>query len=109
MDKLSKGKSNFETMLASQNWVFGKSDLGFNPQSKNSDCLKHFSTITENQPIKKSKQPVVCCFYCMRKGHFMRFCKVRKILVPRGLLKWVPKVVTNIIGTKFIRGPNLAF
>ncbi|KAK7342390.1 hypothetical protein VNO80_25340 [Phaseolus coccineus] len=24
-------------------------------------------------------------------GHYVRFCKVRKILVPRGFLKWVPK------------------
>jgi len=35
VDKLSKGKSNFETVLASQNCVFGKSGRGFNPQSKN--------------------------------------------------------------------------
>jgi len=27
--RLSKGKSNFESVLASQNYVFGKSDLGF--------------------------------------------------------------------------------
>jgi len=50
----------------------------------------------------------------MRKGHSVRFCKFRKILVPRGLLKWVPKILkvhkvaTNIIGHKFMRGPNLA-
>ena len=115
VDKLSKGKSNFETMLASHNCVFGKSGLSFNQQSKNRDCLKPFSTITKNQPIKKLKQPVVCCFYCMRKGHSERFCKVRKILVPKGLLKWFPKILkvpniaTNIIGPKFIRGPNLVF
>ena len=29
--KLSKGKSNFENVLASQNWVFGRAGLGFNP------------------------------------------------------------------------------
>ena len=34
VDKLSKGKSNFETVLASQKCVFGKSGLGFNPQNK---------------------------------------------------------------------------
>ena len=37
VDKLSKQKSNFETMLASQYCVFGKFGLGY-PQSKNSDC-----------------------------------------------------------------------
>jgi len=31
VDKLSKGKSNFENVLASQNCVFGKTGLGFNP------------------------------------------------------------------------------
>jgi len=33
VDKLSKGKSNFENVLASQNCVFGKPGLGFNPQN----------------------------------------------------------------------------
>ena len=34
MDKLSKGKSNFQNVLASQRCVFGKAGLGFNPQNK---------------------------------------------------------------------------
>jgi len=34
VDKLSKGKSNFENVLASQNCVFGRASLGFNPQNK---------------------------------------------------------------------------
>jgi len=42
VDKLSKGKSNFETVLVSQNCVFGKSGLGFNPQSKKSGISKPF-------------------------------------------------------------------
>ena len=114
VDKISKGKSNIENVLASQKCVFRKSGLGFNPQSKNNGCLKPFSTITENQPIEKSKQLVVCCFYCMRKGHFVRFCKIHKFFVPKGILKWVPnnpKVPNNQINTrgpKFIRGPYLA-
>jgi len=31
VDKLSKGKSNFEIVLAYQNCVFGKFGMGFNP------------------------------------------------------------------------------
>jgi len=31
VDKLSKDKSNFENVLTSQNCVFGKAGLGFNP------------------------------------------------------------------------------
>ena len=114
VDKLSKGKSNFETVLASQNCLFGKFVLGFNPQSKNNGISKPFSTIAEKQLIEKSKQPVVSCFYCMRKGHSVRFCKIQKVSIFRGILKWVfknPKVFNNqinIYGPKFVRGLNLA-
>jgi len=85
MENFSKEKSNFDNVLASQRCVFGKSGLGFNPQGKNSGFSKPFLTIAEKQPIEKSKQPVVSCFYCMRKGHSIRFCKVRKVHVPRGI------------------------
>jgi len=71
----------------------------------------HFQASLKKQPIELSKQPVVLCFYCMKRGHFVRFCRVRKVFVPKGILKWYPKVSkvpTNIIGPKFIRGPNLA-
>jgi len=114
VDTISKGKSNIGNVLASQRCVFGKSGLSFNPQSKNSGCLKLFSTITENQPIIRSKEPVVCCFYCMRKGHSVRFCKIRIFFVPEGMLKWFPKNPKvysnqiNIHGPKFVRGPDLA-
>ena len=114
VDTISKGKSNLENVLASQRCVFEKSGLGFNPQSKNSGCSKPFSTITENQLIKRSKQLVVCCFYCMRKGHSVGFCKIRKFFVPKGILKWVPKNPRvpynqiNILGPKFVRGSDLA-
>jgi len=47
VDKISKGKSNLENILASQSCVFGKYGLGFNQQSKNSGGLKPFSTITK--------------------------------------------------------------
>ena len=51
----------------------------------------------------------------MKKGHTIKFCRVRRFPVPKGILKWVPKVSkipkapTNFIGPKFITGPNLAF
>jgi len=114
VDRLSKGKSNFETVLASQNCVFGKTGLGFNPQSKKTEFSKSFSKLLDKQPIEKSKQPVVTCLYYMKRGHSVRFCNIRKFFVPKAILKWVPKVYevpktsTNIIGPKFIRGPNLA-
>ena len=68
VDKLSKGKSNFENFLASQNCVFGRSGLGFNPQNKQDKFSKNFSKQPVKQPIVKSKQPVVTCFYWMNKA-----------------------------------------
>ena len=91
VDKLTIGKSNFENVLASQNCVFGKAGLGFYPQSKENGISKPFSSVPENQPIKRTKQPVVTCFYCMKKGHSVRFCKFRKSLVPKGIFKWIPR------------------
>jgi len=69
VDRLSKGKSNFENILASQNCVFGKACLGFNPQSKKTEFSKSFSKLPEKQLIEKSKQPVVTCFYCIKRDH----------------------------------------
>jgi len=70
VDKLYKGKSNFETVLASQNCGFGKSGLRFNPQSKKSDVSKPYSTVRKFQPVEKSKQLNVTCLYCMKKRQF---------------------------------------
>ena len=91
VDKLSKGKSNFENVLASQNCVFGRVGLGFNPQNKQDNFSNKFSKLLVKQPIVKSKQPVVTCFYCMKRGHYVRFYKIRKYSVPKGFMKWIPK------------------
>ena len=113
VDKLSKGKSNFENVLASQSCVFGKAGLGFNPQNQQDKFSNFFSRKPVKQPIVKSKQPVVTCFYCMKKGHSVRFCKIRKFFVPRGYMKWilkgceVPNEKKKSIGPTFVKGPNL--
>jgi len=113
VDKLSKGKSNFETVLASQKFVFGKSGLGFYPENKKNGISKPFSKVPEKQPIERLKQPVVTCFYCMKRDHSVRFCKIGKYFVPKGILKWIPKgcEVSNdkaeSKGPIFVRGPNL--
>jgi len=91
VDKLSKGKTNFEIVLASQSCVFGKSRLGFNPQSKKSGVSKPYSNVRKFQPVEKSKQPVVTFFYCMKRGHSVRYCKIRNFFVPKGVRKWIPK------------------
>ena len=113
VDKLSKGKSNFKNVLASQSCVFGKVGLDFNPQNKQDKFSKKISRKPVKQLIVKSKQPVVTCFYCMKKGHSVRFYKIRKFFVPRGFMKWIPKgcEVPNekkkSIGPTFVKGPNL--
>jgi len=110
MDRLTTGKSNFENVLASQNCVFGKAGLGFYPQSKNNGISKPFSTIPENQLIKITKQLVVTCFYYMKRGHSVRFCRIRKSLVPKGIFKWIPRNIdgskdkSNMKGPKFFKG-----
>jgi len=114
VDKLSKGKSNFENVLASQNCAFRRAGLGFNPQNMQDNFSKKFSKLPVKQPIVKSKQPVVTCFYCMKRGHSVRFCKIRKYYVPRGFMKWILKgcEVSNDKNKSneptFVRGPNLA-
>jgi len=51
VDKLSKGKSNFENVLTSQNCVFGKAGLGFNPQNKQDKFSKSFQNCQENNRL----------------------------------------------------------
>ena len=113
MDKLTTGKSNFEDVLASQNCVFGKDDLGFYPQSKGNGISKPFSLVPEKQPTKRSIQSVFTCFYYIKKGHSVRFCKFRKSLVPKGIFKWIPRCFdgskdkSNTKVLKFFKGSNL--
>jgi len=113
LDKLTTGKSNFEEVLASQNCVFGKSGLGFYLQSKKNKVSKPFSHAPQKQSVKKSFQPVVTCFYCMKKGHSVKYCRFRKILVPKGIFTWFPRCIvgskdkSNTEGPKFIKGSNL--
>jgi len=50
--------------------------------SKKSGVSKPFSTIREKQPIEKSKQPVVSCFYYMKKAILSDSVKLEKNLFP---------------------------
>jgi len=113
MYKLSKGKSNFENVLTSQNCIFGKAGLGLNPQSKKKEFSKSFSKLAEKQSIEKSKQSVITCFYCMKRGQSVRFYNIRRYFVPKGIMRWIPKNSevpddkVNVKGPTFVRGPNL--
>jgi len=96
LDKLTTGKSNLEDVLASQKCVFGKVGLGFYLLRKEKKIAKPFSNFPEKQLVKVLFQPVVTCFYCMKKGHFVRYCRFRKSLVPKGIYKWSPRCIVNI-------------
>ena len=96
VDKLSKGQFDFENVLASQTCVFGKAGLGFNPQNKQDRFSKSFLKMPEKQLIGPSKQPIVTCFYCMKRGHSVRFYKIRKYVVPKGFMKWIPLSLIHI-------------
>jgi len=52
IDIISKGKSNFENVLASQQCVLGKSGLGFNKQIKNFSFSESFSNLTKINRFK---------------------------------------------------------
>jgi len=49
----------------------------------------------------------------MKRGHSVRFCKIRKYYITKGILQWIPKgcEVSNdkdkSKGPTFVRGPNL--
>jgi len=113
LDKITTGKSNFEDVLASKKCVFGKASLGFYPQSKENKISKPFSFVTEKQSVKRSIQPVVTCFYCMKKGHSVRYYRFQKYLVPKRIFKWIlicfdgSKDKSNTKGLKFFKGSNL--
>ena len=68
--------------------------------------------MAEKQLIKRTKQLVVTCFYCMKRGHSVRFCRFHKSLVPKGIFKWIPrnfdgsKDKSNMKGPKFFKGSN---
>ena len=49
----------------------------------------------------------------MKRGDSIRFCKIRKYFVPKGIMRWIPKSSAVPIdkaeskGPTFVRGPNL--
>ena len=56
---------------------------------------------------ERQSSSFVTCFYCMRKGHSAKNCNIKKVDIPKGLIRWVPKGIINNVGPKFNRGPIL--
>ena len=97
--KLTMGTVNLNAILGSQNCVFEKAGIGH--QSNFPRKQKKYSSFFETN-TKQFSQPITC-FYCMKRGHSIKDCKFRRFLVPKGLVRWIPKSITNKDGHKFDR------
>ena len=60
--EFSKGKSNFETVLASQNCIFGKVGLCFNPHSKKTEFSKSFQNNQKSNRLKNRNNRLLHVF-----------------------------------------------
>jgi len=81
--KLTMGTANLNAILSSQNCVFEKVGIGYQPNfpRKQKMYSRFFETNT-----KQFSQPITC-FYCMKRGHSVKDCKFRRFLVPKGLVR----------------------
>ena len=95
LSSFTKGRENLETLLGSQNAVFNKNGLGYNPGMKSNvkklssffvPSKTGFSSFSWSNTMHSAT-----CFYSMKSGHISRTCKARSYLVPEGLAKWLPK------------------
>ena len=100
--KLSMGTANLNVILGSQNCVFEKAGIGYQIgfQRKQKKYNSFFKT-----DAQQLSSPLTC-FYCMRKGHSVKNCKIRKFDMPKGLDRWVPKSTSNAVGPKFSWAPK---
>jgi len=100
--KLSMGTSNLNALLGSQNCVFEKTGIGYQAGPKGKQKLfNNFFKGFGSQPSKS-----IACFYCMKKGHSVRNCRIRKFSVSKGIVRWVSKSTYNTAGPKFNRVLN---
>jgi len=95
LSNFTKGRENLETLLGSQNVVFNKNGLEYNPRIKNNvkklsiffvPTKTGFSSFNSSNTMYSAS-----CFYCMKSGHISKTCKARRYIVPKGLAKWLPK------------------
>ena len=85
--KFTRGEANVEAVIGSQNCVFGKVGLGYNPTFKNK-TKKFSSFFSKNKPNDMS---FISCNYCIQKGHVIKNSHARNYDFPKGVMKWIPK------------------
>jgi len=72
--KLSMGITNLNVLLESQNFIFEKAGIGYQTSPKGKQKL--FNNFFKGSGSQSSQS--ITCFYCMRKGHSVRNCRIRK-------------------------------
>jgi len=78
--KLSKGKSNFETVLASQKCVFVKSGLGFYPRNKQKMGFQRlFQKCRKNNRLKDQNNWLLHAFTARREATLLDSVKLGNI------------------------------
>jgi len=82
------GRANLNALLGSQNYDFNKVGLGYKPSFQGK--VKQFKSFFFNLN-KMHTSPFISYLYCMKRGHTIRSCRVRKHDIPNGLVRWVPK------------------
>jgi len=95
--RLSMGTANLNAILGSQNCGFEKAGIGYQTgfQRKQKKYNSFFKI-----DAQQFSSPLTY-FYCMRKDHSMKNCKIKKFDVLKGLVRWVPKRTSNTAGPKF--------
>jgi len=95
------GTANLNAILGSQNYVFEKADIEYQIGFKGKQRKYNSFFKTNEQQFSSS----LACFYCMGKVHYVRNYKIRRFDVSKGLVRWMPKRITNTCGPKFNRVP----
>ena len=82
LSNFTKGRDNLESLIGSQNDVFNKNGIGYNPGKVNN--VKKLSsffvpTKTRFSSFNSGKKAYpITCFHCMQYGHTSRTCIARK-------------------------------
>jgi len=50
-----------------------------------------YSYATRNKNHSKTHALNISCHYCGKSGHTTPYCHIRRVEVPKGVMKWVPK------------------
>ena len=85
--KFTRGKTNLEAVIGSQNCVLGKAGLGYTPIHEKK-AKKFSSFFSKSEP---NVMPFISCNYYMKKHYVLKNCYARKYEVPKGFMKWIPK------------------